>query len=229
MGLRCILFLISFDLISLIFDTPIESLSKWWSCVVVAVNIVTLAILLIVCKSGGITYKQLIGYEKGKTSFNQIILMIFVIFVVGMGGMFLAGFLCYQKFPYMAVMMIEPIPIGLAVFNCFLLPITTTLAEDGLYLGAGVNQIKNKWLAIIVPSFFYAFQHSFIPVIFEWRYIAYRLLSFLPLAVLMCVIYYKKRNPLPLMIGHFVINLATVAQILITSISPELYQSFLGL
>jgi len=223
------LFLISFGLLSQIFKTPIESLSKWWSCVVVAINIVTLVILLLVCKSSGITYKQLIGYEKGKSNFKQIILMILTIFVVGMSGMFLAGFLCYQKFPYMAVMMIEPIPIVLAILNCFLLPITTTLAEDGLYLGAGVNQIKNKWLAVIVPSFFYAFQHSFIPVIFDWQYIAYRFLSFLPLAVLMCAVYYQKRNPLPLMIGHFVINLATVAQILMTSISPELYQSFLGL
>ncbi len=37
----------------------------------------------------------------------------------------------------------------------YLLPITTVLAEDGLYLGCGVNHIKNKVTAIILCSYYY--------------------------------------------------------------------------
>ena len=38
-------------------------------------------------------------------------------------GMYLAGFICYGKFPYAAPMMIAPIPLVLAIINCVILPI----------------------------------------------------------------------------------------------------------
>jgi len=123
----------------------------------------------------------------------------------------------------MPITLIEPIPLWLAVANLFVLPITTTLAEDGLYLGYAINRIDNKFAAILFPSFFYSAQHSFIPLIFNTQYMLYRFLSFLPLTVLMCYWYYKKRNPVPLMVGHFIINLATVVQILITSAFPDVF------
>jgi len=218
------MFIITYFIISLITQTDINDLSKWWSAVAVFINIATISILFFICKQNRITYQELIGYKKGETKAKSVILMVLLTLVIGMGGMYLAGFLCYGKFPYMAVMMIQPIPVALAVINLILLPITTTLAEDGLYLGAGVNQIKHKWISIFLPAFFYALQHSFIPVIFDGRYIVYRLLSFLPLTILMCYLYRKTRNPVPFMFGHFVINIATVAQILMTSLSPELFE-----
>jgi len=42
--------------------------------------------------------------------------------------------------------MIAPIPLWIAIINILILPISTALAEDGLYLGCGVNQIKNKYI-----------------------------------------------------------------------------------
>ncbi len=113
--------------------------------------------------------------------------------------------------------MIKPIPFPFALANILILPLTTTLAEDGLYLGYSINRINNKWLAIILPAFFYALQHSFIPLIFDFRYIVYRFLSFLPLTIIFCIWYYKKRDPVPIMISHFLLNLATVLQIVIAS------------
>lgn len=146
-----------------------------------------------------------------------------IIVLVGMGGMYLAGFICYGVIPYAAPMMIAPIPLWLAVINVVVLPISTAFAEDGLYLGCGVNQIKNKYVAIFVPAFFFALQHSFIPVLFDFRYIVYRFISFLPLTIILCWNYYNKRNPLPIMVGHTIIDIATVMQILATSAMPELY------
>jgi len=218
------MFIITFILLSLSTKSDMNDLSKWWSVVAVFINFATIALLFFICKAKHISYKQLIGYERKVTKTKSVILISLMILVIGMGGMYLAGFICYRKFPYMAVMMIQPLPVALAIINIFVLPITTTLAEDGLYLGLGVNQIDNKWLAIFLPAFFYALQHSFIPVIWDFNYMIYRFLSFLPLTVLMCYMYYKKRNPVPFMIGHFIINIATVAQILLTSISPEIFE-----
>jgi len=125
--------------------------------------------------------------------------------------------------------MIAPIPLWIAIINILILPISTALAEDGLYLGCGVNQIKNKYIAIFVPAFFFALQHSFIPTLFDVRYIVYRFLSFLPLTILLCMHYHKHRNPLPIIIGHALIDVFTVAWILITSAIPDFYEMMLNM
>ena len=176
------------------------------------------------CKKGEKSYWELIHYEKGQTTAKQILLMSVVILTVGMAGMYLAGFVCYGVIPYAAPMMIAPIPVWLAVLNMLVLPVTTAFAEDGLYLGCGVNQIQNKYLAVLVPALFFALQHSFIPTLFDTKYILYRFLSFLPLTVILCLQYYRKRNPLPIMVGHALIDAATVIQILATSALPGLYE-----
>ena len=225
---RCIIFVLIFMLGSFITGKSLDEISNIWSIVASAVNIVTILLLILLTKKNG-GYAKLINYEKGKTKPKQIVGMIFLVVLVGMGGMYLAGFICYGVIPYAAPMMIAPIPLWLAIINVLLLPVSTAFAEDGLYLGCGVNQIKNKYLAIFVPAFFFALQHSFIPVLFDVQYILYRFLSFLPLTIILCWNYYKNRNPLPIMVGHTVIDLITALQILMTSAVPEIYEMMCNL
>ncbi|MBR6537418.1 MAG: hypothetical protein IKT67_09485 [Lachnospiraceae bacterium] len=220
---RCLIFLLVFVTGSVITGRNPDALSNIWSVVASVVNIITILLLVIITrKSGG--YAKLIRYEKGKTRPPQIVGMIFFILLTGMGGMYLAGFLCYGVLPYAAPMLIAPIPLWLAIGNIFVLPVTTAFAEDGLYLGCGVNQIKNKYAAVLLPAFFFALQHSFVPTLFDARYITYRFLSFLPLTLLLCLHYHKRRNPLPIMVGHAFIDVITVLQILATSAIPGFYE-----
>lgn len=45
---------------------------------------------------------------------------------------------------------------------------------------------------IIISALFFALQHSFIPTLFDMKYIVYRFISFLPLTMVLCWYYYKK-------------------------------------
>lgn len=220
---RCVVFVLVFMTSTLLANKSLEEISNIWSIVASAVNIITILILVLITKKNG-GYAKLINYEKGKTTPKQIVGMVSLIILVGMVGMYLAGFICYGVIPYAAPMLIAPIPLWLAVFNVLVLPITTAVAEEGIYLGCGVKQIKNKYAAIIIPAFFFALQHSFVPTLLDVRYIIYRFLSFLPLTIILCCHYRKHRNPLPIMIGHIVIDVATVVQILVTSVVPGLYE-----
>lgn len=222
--IRSLMFVGVFMLLSLMSGEKLENLFHWWSVIASIINVLVIGILLFLCKKQKITYGKLIQYEKGTCKWYVAFLIVVSMLIVGMGGMYLAGFICYGVFPYLAPMLIAPIPLILAIVNLFLLPITTTLAEDGLYLGLGVNYIKNKWIAIFVPAFFYAIQHSFIPMLLDGRYIMYRFLSFLPLTLWICYWYYKNRNPLPVMIGHGILNVATAVNILVTSAVPSVYE-----
>ena len=222
--IRSLMFVGVFMLLSLMSGEKLENLFHWWSVIASIINVLGIGILVFLCKKQKITYGKLIQYEKGTCKWYVAFLIVVSMLMVGIGGMYLAGFICYGVFPYLAPMLIAPIPLILAIVNLFLLPITTTLAEDGLYLGLGVNYIKNKWIAIFVPAFFYAIQHSFIPMLLDGRYIMYRFLSFLPLTLWICYWYYKNRNPLPIMIGHGILNVATAVNILVTSAVPSVYE-----
>lgn len=223
--IRCILFVLIFVIGSAITKQKVENISNWWSIAASLVNIVIILLLFLVTRINGSSYWELISYQKNKTTAKQIVLMSVLILLVGMCGMYLAGYICYSTIPYAAPMMIAPIPLWLAVINIVVLPISTAFAEDGLYLGCGTNQIKNKYLAVLIPALFFALQHSFIPTLFDVKYIIYRFLSFLPLTIILCRHYHKKRNPLPIMVGHAIIDLATVIQIFFTSLIPGLYET----
>lgn len=192
--LRCVAFALIFLIGAVVTGRSLNEISNIWSIVASLVNIATILLLALVTKKNG-GYAKLVAYEKGKARPKQVIGMILLITLVGMGGMYLAGFLCYGVIPYGAPMLIAPIPLWLAIANVLVLPISTAFAEDGLYLGCGVGQIKNKYVAILVPAFFFALQHSFIPTLFDIKYILYRFLSFLPLTIILCWHYRKHKNP----------------------------------
>ena len=205
------------------------SISNWWSIVATITNIATIAIIVILAKKSKTNYARLINYEKGKTRVGQVILITMITLLVGTGGMYLAGWICFSKLPYASPMMIAPIPAILAILNFILLPATVAFAEDGLYLGCGVNQIENKTAAILVPAFFYALQHCFIPTLIDVRFVVYRFLSFLPLTIIFCWHYQKHRNPVPIMIGHAFIEIASVVLILATSLAPGIYEAMMNM
>lgn len=217
MSLRIILFIFIGSSLMFITNSSLSNLNQWWSIIISLVNVITIIVLFKLAHRENITYAKLINWNKNTIKFKHLLLMVFAILIIGMIGMFLAGYIVYFEFPYLAEIMIKPLPFWLAVINAFILPLTTTMAEDGLYLGYSINRIKTKWLAILLPAFFYALQHSFIPLLFDYKYITYRFLSFLPLTILFCYWYYKKRDPIPIMIGHFFLNAATVIQIILSS------------
>ncbi|MDE7453181.1 MAG: hypothetical protein K2N22_02090 [Clostridia bacterium] len=222
--LRCVLFLAAFLLISAISKLAYSSVSKWWTTVAIICNLITIAILYIFTRRKGITYLRLLNYEKGKTRAGNAVLIVFLTIAVGMCGLYLAGLICYGAFPYLDKTMVEPIPLWLAIIVLLLLPLSTTLAEDGLYLGYAINSTAgNKWVNASLAAFFYAVQHSFIPFLPDGIFILYRFISFLPLTILICFWYQKNKNPLPFMIGHFILNIATAVQILIMTVCPDLY------
>ena len=227
MPLRSVLFILVFLTASAVSGKDLSDIRNIWSVAASVINILfVLSLVLITRKQGG--YLKLINYEKGKTRPKQVFAMIGIILLVGMTGMYLAGWICYGVIPYAAPMMIAPIPVVPAVINLIVLPVSTALAEDSLYLGCGVRQFENKFAAIIVPAFFFALQHSFIPTLPDFRYIIYRFISFLPLTVILCIHYHKHKNPLPIMIGHAVIDVATAGQILATSVIPGFYEMMLS-
>lgn len=234
--MRCLLFIAAFCFCSIITKRNLSEITHWWTIIASVINLVTIIVLWAIFKqTNTITLSSGIckfGREEltgglplcfRSKNFLCRFMFISIMLLIGIAGMYLAGWLCYGKFPYLAPMMIAPVPPFLAILNIFILPLTTTLAEEGIYLGCGVNSFSSKWAAVFIPAFFYALQHSFIPTIFDIKFIAYRFLSFLPLTIWICLKYYKGASISYIMTGHWILNIATTIQIVITSFNPDVY------
>ncbi len=225
LAFRSILFIIAGLLFTALTGQSLEGASRWWSLICIVCNIITILVLMAVCKNEGTTYRALIGNHKSQVDFKYTLFIVLIMLSLGMGGMY--GF-AFMIFGYVPVIMLQPIPIWLAVMNLFLLPFTIVFAEFPLYFGYGFNRIEketgSKGLSVFIPMFFYSLQHAFIPLLFDWKHVLFRFLSFLPLLMVLGMIYDRKRKLKPLMIGHAVLDFATATQILLTSTFPGIYE-----
>lgn len=137
--MRCLLFIVIFSFCSRITQKSVTEITHWWTILASVVNIVTIFVLWIICKHSNTTYQEIIHYGKKQRNRFKGFLFIVIMLLIGIGGMYLAGGICYSEFPYLAPIMIAPISPYLAMLNIFILPLTTTIAEEGVYLGCGVN------------------------------------------------------------------------------------------
>ena len=101
-------------------------------------------------------------------------------------------------------MMFRPLPTWAFALG-FLFPLTIAFSELPTYFGYCMPrieaQLKNGWAAWLIASFFLAAQHMFLPLIFDWGFMLWRLGMFLPFA-LFTGLFLKLR---PALLPYFVI------------------------
>ena len=210
--IRTMLFILIFFIVSVIIKKNVEEISKYWTIIVIVCNFITIAILLGICKKEKINYLQLIGYKKQKI--KNIIIIAVIIALIDILGTSLFDIVFTDIATHSTELIMQSLPIWIIILDLLFLPITSTIAEEGLYLGVGINKAKNVYLSI----FFYALQHCFFPMILDFRYMLYRFIVFMPSIIFMCLYYKKKKDIVPIMFEHCVVNFITIIQILTISI-----------
>ena len=200
----------------------LEEVSRWWSFVAIAVNAITIAVLYLLAKKEGIKYRDLLHHSKGsKVQAKTVLLAIALMLPLGFAGLW--GF-SYLFFGYMPVTMIQPLPVWAAAVSLVLLPASIVFAEMPLYVGYSAARIEaatgSKALAYVYPLFFYALQHSFMPLIFETNHMISRFFIFIPLLIMIALWNRRKKDLVPLMIGHGILDLGVSIQVLVFSIVP---------
>ena len=112
------------------------------------------------------------------------------------------------------------LPMWGAIYSITLWPMLWAISEQITYQGYALPRITNivgkKWIGIAIVSFGWAFQHAALPLSLDWRYIAMRVISFIPVAVVMTVLYIRSKRLLPFIIAHWVMDLiAAITSILL--------------
>ncbi len=221
LGLRLVLFIFFQTIFALVFlvagkEQPWENSIGLWLFGVTLTNIVTLVIVMKLLQREGVRYWQLVGFTRGKV-LTDVLTTLGLFLLAGPIGYFpniIFGNILFGDAMIPAKMMFRELPMATAIAGAILFPVTQGLIELPtyfIYIMPRIEAIRNnKWQAVALASLFLAIQHIAVPLIFDLRFISWRLLMFLPFAFFMGIIIHWRPRLIPyLMIGHILIDLST--------------------
>lgn len=118
---------------------------------------------------------------------------------------------------------IQPLPPWVAVGVLVLFPVTIALSELAFYFGFVRPRLESLTgrarSATLWTAGFLAFQHATLPLVFEWRFIAWRVLMFLPFAIFLGIVLRSRPRLLPyLAVLHGLADLQVAFMILSVSL-----------
>ena len=104
-------------------------------------------------------------------------------------------------------------PAG-ALYSLLIWPVIWVITEELVYLGYLLPRIevlsKKTWLAVIVVTFFWGFQHLGMPFILDWKYIVSRIVTAIVAVSGFTIVFVLWRRRLVPLIGcHYIADLLT--------------------
>jgi hypothetical protein len=101
-----------------------------------------------------------------------------------------------------------------AVIYSFASVVLWSATEEASYQGYVLPRLEaltgRPWRAVLLVGLWWACQHSFLPLILDWRWVIFRLLAFLPGVLLLIVAYRKIRRLTPLVVAHWPMDIAAL-------------------
>ncbi len=185
----------------------------WWPLTVTLTNLVSIFLLRYAARAEGFRLRDLYRVER-HSIWRELLLSLGALVISAPLSMLpntLLGNLLFGDANLTAAMMFRPLPMA-AVYGLMLtFVLTIPFAELPTYFSYVMPRLAaltgKGWVALVVSAFMLSAQHIAFPLIFDVRFILWRLLMFLPFALWIGFALYKRPRLLPyLMVGHALID-----------------------
>jgi membrane protease YdiL (CAAX protease family) len=212
---RTLLFALTQALIALIYwlsgtGEPWQASIRWWPVHVIITNVVLLMLLARLMRQEGGRLADLWSFDKSRLGKDLLSSLGWALVVMPFGALGFIG-AAYLLYGGQMPEYVFPLPLWAALLSLLVFPITIALAELPTYLGYAQTRLEaltgKSWLAVLLPAFWLAAQHSTLPLIFDWRFIFYRFLMMVPMAVVLGLVYRRTGRLFPLLVLHFLLDL----------------------
>lgn len=189
----------------------------WWTVYGTLVDLGCLATMFWFTRREGIRLRDLLGPVRlryGKDIFLGLgyFMLVFPLFLLG--GVAFHKLLYGPSIVDPGAYLMQPhaIPTWAMVYSLSLWWIVWSPTEEATYQAFALPRMRaitgRTWVAFVVVGFVWAFQHSLLPCIFDWRFILFRTLAFAPGAFAMMAIYWRTRRLAPLIVAHWPMDIA---------------------
>jgi len=194
--------------------TPWHDAEPWLPVYGTLIDAGCLVLLWRLTRREGIDLFDLVGFERARLARDTLLglALIPVSLVFIFGGVYAAGWLVYGTLtqPYF----LGGLPLAAALYGVLIWPFVWGLTEQMTYNGYLVPRFqvlcRSTSLAIVFVAFAWSLQHVFMPLTFDAKFMAFRLLSSVPNTVFQTLLYLRLRRLVPLAIAHALMDGASV-------------------
>lgn len=208
--------LLALVLFALRHPAPFRTAGNWWMLYGNLSDICCLLGMRYFTRREGIRLRDLVGpirLRHGRDLFFGLGLLLLSLPLFSLGGR-LAGVLVYGSManvPMEFILQRHSLPIWATVYTLTVWWIIQSATEETTYQGYALPRLQaltgHTWIAISIVGFWFAAQHCMIPFVPEWHYVAYRFLMFLPVLLMMMLVYLRIRRLAPLILAHWPMDL----------------------
>lgn len=180
--------------------------AAWWPLTASLAGLVCLWLLIVLYRQEGARYWDIFRIQR-KTLKSDLLIFAGVLILLGPIAFLpnlLLGNALFGAQQEALDMFVQPLPLWGFLVAVILFPITIALTELPTYFAYCMprleEQIGGRWPAVLLASLFLAIQHTTLPLILDGRFIAWRLLMFVPLALFVGVLLRWRPQLLPYMV-----------------------------
>ena len=194
--------------------TPWRDAAPWLPVYGTLIDAGCLALLWRLTRREGIGLFDLVGFERSRIVRDVLLglVLVPVSLVFIFAGVYSAGWLVYGTLtpPYLYA----ALPLPAALYGVLVWPFIWGLTEQMTYNGylAPRFQVlcRSTTLAVAIVAFAWSFQHVVMPLLFDAKFMAFRLLSAVPNTVFQILLYLRLRRLIPFAIAHALMDGAGV-------------------
>ena len=201
-----------------------EASAAWWTVTATLTNLVCIYLLVKLFKMEGLRYRDLFRFQREtvKTDLLWVLgLLILSIPAATLPNYFAAQWL-FGDSQAVVPLFFRALPLWAILPTLVLFPLTIALAEIPTYFGYVMPRLEKQvgtWLAVLLSALALAAQHVTLPLVFDVRFILWRLLMFIPFALLLAIALRWRPRLMPYMvIVHGLLDLSAAWMVYTASI-----------
>jgi len=200
--------------------SPWRAQAAWWSVYATLVDIGCLLLLRRLAQREGIRLVDLFGVDRshlGREVLWGLAYLLVIFPTAAQGGAMLASWLVYgtpqPDFARLApgllvARQLPPWAVGYSLSVFWLVWSPTEEVVYQAYCGARLRALTGRtWMTLALVGFWWALQHSVLPLVLEWRLSVFRFLQFLPLVLVMQLVYLRTRRLPRMIVMHWPMDL----------------------
>jgi hypothetical protein len=198
-----------------------EAAASWWPFGVTIANLICIFLLIWLFKQDGKRYWDIFRIQKESIKSDWLVLLVLLVFLGPVGylpNLWIGNWLFGNPQQTLDLMM-RPLPLWAVYISLVLFPVTQGLAELPTYFAYVMPKLEDqgthRWLAVTLASLFLSLQHTAVPLLFDYRYLLWRALMFIPFAFFVGMVLHWRKRLLPYFaVVHVLMDLSLAVMLL---------------
>ena len=204
---------------------PWRAAADWWLAWFAAVSVVNLVIIRALLHAEGRRLRDLYRFASvGRSAdLKWVAIALGVAVPLTVVPNLLVSQMLWGSGDAAAALTFRPLPLIGAAILVVAFPMVHALAELPTYFGYVMPRLETMtgwgWRAMLIAALVLSTQHVVLPLLFDWRFLVWRALMFLPFAVWIGFVVRRRPTTLPyLVIGHALLDASLPIIVLVASL-----------